>query len=496
MMARIGCWNGRAMRQVGCLIVGVALAVVGCSDEPAPDAGTDTSAPEDVDGGGVDEDIGDNTSLIEDMKAIPNPSNALSYYIEYTTTETQTTDLTVTCGDDWETTYTADQSATDHRVFVMGLWAGASCELTASATADDGKQATQSIAVDVGQVPDFLPDLEVNQRTGEKMQSGWTMFNLTNPFDNVPVTVAMVDHQGRYRWYHQLPTSNPGADTEVHPTGDSIFVGGNRGNMAAYEINWEGKTLWKNGFPMHHEIRRAGDGSDDLLVLRHVDQCEQEQRSDGVFRFSRDQSQFTESWVLCDYWFPPADANPGDDWSHLNAIESVPGEEAWILSSRTQHSLFKFDYGNDQVDWRMGLRGEFGLENDELFYRQHAPEIQANGNILLFDNGSHPDGHDRTWSRALEIAYDTDTMEAEIAWQYKPDPEIFTPIWGDADRLDNGNTLITFGMRNKDDERNSRLLEVTSDKTRVWDLEVTNKWGWYRSDRIVEPPTGYVKTGE
>jgi len=480
----------------------VVVALVGCS---SPERPGDASGDSGVDTGGRDTvevdaetkyDIDDGSESIEELTTVPNPSNALSYYVEWSTAEPAATDLTVRCGDDWEKTYHEDGQRTDHEVFVMGLWSGADCKMTATVTDESGEPSSESVAVDVGALPDFLPDLEVHAREESSIRTGWTMFNLTNPFDDVPLTVAMVDTRGRYRWYHQLPTSNPGADTEVHPTDDSIFVGGNRGKMAPYEIDWEGNTLWTTNFPMHHEIRPAGDDSGDLLVLRHVDTCQQEVRSDGVYRYSRDRGSFVGDWVLCDYWFPPPDSDPGNDWSHINAIEPVPGEDAWILSSRTQHSLFKLDYADEDVDWVMGYRGDFGLEGEELFFRQHAPEIQENGNILLFDNGSRPNNHDRPWSRALEISYDGDSMEAEIAWQYRPDPDIFAPIWGDADRLDNGNTLSTFGLRNENPDRNSHLIEVTADKEKVWHLEAPVKWGWYRSDRLPDPPAGYVMAAE
>ena len=199
-------------------------------------------------------------------------------------------------------------------------------------------------------------------------------------------------------------------------------------------------------------------------------------------------------WGFCEYWFPEDEENVGGDWSHLNTIEPFPDEEeTFLLSPRNQHTIFKFDAANEQIEWKLGAKGDFGLGGDDLFLRQHDPEILENGNILLYDNGERVGGDfTRRWSRALEVSYDTETMTAEVVWQFRPDPDVWTPIWGDADRLDNGNTLVTFGMRNQAPGSVSRLMEATPSSQRVWDLAAPNGWGWYRSDRVTDLPTGYV----
>lgn len=80
-------------------------------------------------------------------------------------------------------------------------------------------------------------------------------------------------------------------------------------------------------------------------------------------------------------------------------------------------------------------------------------------------------------------------MEYGVAWSWYPDPPIFCEIWGDADRLENGNTLITFGRR---EDLESHLVEVTPEGERAWELVTPPSWGWYRADRIDPLPGGYV----
>ena len=249
-------------------------------------------------------------------------------------------------------------------------------------------------------------------------------------------------------------------------------------------IDWEGRIVWEADFQrQHHHIMPYGDDGQYLYVANTTD-CPEGIQADVIRLWDQNSREQLWEWSFCQYYEPP---NYYHDWTHLNAVDKFPGENSLVFSPRNQNTIAKGNLDTDEIEWVMGVDGDFGLSGDQLFYRQHAPEIQENGNILLFDNGRDPD---RTFSRAVEYSYDTEEMTAEVAWTYEPDPEIFSPIWGDADRLDNGNTLVTFGLRNS--EKGSYLHEVTPEKTLVWELRSPDGWGWYRSDRIPEPPSGFV----
>ena len=83
----------------------------------------------------------------------------------------------------------------------------------------------------------------------------------------------------------------------------------------------------------------------------------------------------------------------------------------------------------------------------------------ANGHIMVFDNGVKNKA-----SRVVEM----DPATGQIVWQYQaPVPQSFyTLSKGSAQRLDNGNTLIT----NSD---NGKVFEVTSAGEIVWEYRCT-----------------------
>lgn len=96
-------------------------------------------------------------------------------------------------------------------------------------------------------------------------------------------------------------------------------------------------------------------------------------------------------------------------------------------------------------------------------------------------------------SLAAELAYTYDpsgTNEAHAVWQFRPDPDIFARIWGGAQRLDNGNTLVCFGSIDLGTQ--STISEVSAASKPVWEVRMPLYWGVYRARRMTTRPRGSV----
>ncbi len=87
--------------------------------------------------------------------------------------------------------------------------------------------------------------------------------------------------------------------------------------------------------------------------------------------------------------------------------------------------------------------------------KQHQPTVLANGHLLVFDN-TGPGGER---SRVLEL----DPFSQQVFWHYGGDPgtDLYSQTLGTAQRLPNGDTLIT-------ESENGRALEVDRDGRTVW----------------------------
>lgn len=426
--------------------------------------------------------------------AVENPANVLSYYVEWRTPEATTTRLEVDCGD--YTPVIEDCELTEvHRVFLMGLYPGAECVLTTTGAAADGARVVGSTDIVAGDVPAALPSLRVaDGAVVDELAPGWTLINLNNEFDRVRYTGALIDEEGRYRWYHMRAGAGWGSDTEVQTVPEGLLFGGRDPFYDPAIVDWEGTVVWSAPFDMHHDIQRLSPTS--YVFLGFGAGCPEEFGtipSDIVHIWDDERREVVWSWRICDHVTP----NPiVPDWSHVNTVEPFPGEEsALLLSSRNQHTLYRLNTDAGEIEWSIGQNGSFTLLRPEGapspdFYRQHAPELIGDDRILLFDNGLHGT---REFSRALELEYDTEAETAVAVWEYVPEPTIFAPIWGDADRLRNGNTLVTFGLRDQQPAFISHIIEVSPSGEALWDLVFPVKWGVYRAERVADPPVGFVQ---
>jgi hypothetical protein len=176
------------------------------------------------------------------------------------------------------------------------------------------------------------------------------------------------------------------------------------------------------------------------------------------------------------------------DWLHINSATYV-GPNQWfdkgdmrfapnnvIISSR-EASLLAIVGLDGKIVWRMGP--DFSASKELRAIRQiigqhHAhlipKRLPGAGNLLVFDNGGSsgygfvnplaPDGvgaFARATSRVLEI----NPVTLELIWSYT-NPRFFSTNISSAQRLPNGNTLVTAGA-------GGRLFEVTKEGAIVWE---------------------------
>jgi hypothetical protein len=93
-----------------------------------------------------------------------------------------------------------------------------------------------------------------------------------------------------------------------------------------------------------------------------------------------------------------------------------------------------------------------------LWQAQHEPVLLASGNILLLDNT----GNRGRYGASKVVEFDPGTLDVRWAYEGRENEEFSTPTCGTAERLPNGNTLIT-------ESDNGRAFEVTPDKEIVWE---------------------------
>ena len=161
------------------------------------------------------------------------------------------------------------------------------------------------------------------------------------------------------------------------------------------------------------------------------------------------------------------------DYIHGNALE-LDNDGNILLSSRHLDEITKISRSTGNIIWRMGgKKNEFQFPNDLFrFSHQHGIRRLMNGNIILFDNGNY---HTPQVSRAVEYLVDETNKIATMVWEYKNTPSIYGNAMGFAQRLENGNTLISWGSTNP------TLTEVKPDGSKALEISFSTGVFSYRA---------------
>jgi hypothetical protein len=115
-----------------------------------------------------------------------------------------------------------------------------------------------------------------------------------------------------------------------------------------------------------------------------------------------------------------------------------------LISMRNVNSIAVLNPDTLAVEWLWG-------PNNVTF--QHHPSLTDKGTILLFDNGQKQ-------SQVIEL----DPLSMLVTWQYIAEG-FYSALRGGAQRLPNGNTLIT-------ESDTGHIFEVTREGERIWELAV------------------------
>jgi hypothetical protein len=137
-----------------------------------------------------------------------------------------------------------------------------------------------------------------------------------------------------------------------------------------------------------------------------------------------------------------------------------------LLNSRHLDTFWLIDYPSGEILWSCGQHGTFGRREspaEPTFSYAHEVDMLPNGNFIMYDNGN-----ERTVkvSRALELAVDPVAKTVEEVWAWTEGQYDYG--MGDADRLSNGDTLLTNVV-------NAKLIEVDSLGEKVWEMKMRNR---------------------
>lgn len=156
------------------------------------------------------------------------------------------------------------------------------------------------------------------------------------------------------------------------------------------------------------------------------------------------------------------------DLLHTNTIERLDGTHADAFPAFTADNLLISVLELDTVAVLDPAAEKIVWAQTGPFRKQHQPTLIAGGRLLVFDNrGLLP----AELSRVVEI----DPRSGALGWQYGgAGVDFFSRTLGTAQRLPNGNTLIT-------ESENGRAFEVEPGGRKVWQFDSPHRAGPDRS---------------
>lgn len=372
----------------------------------------------------------------------------------------------------------------------------------------DGGMVTDTVEIKTKPIPSAFPRIEINELNRQSMEPGFHAcdFHFAN-FGKFNSTPLFFDDEGIIRWYLDLSFANEMMGPFQRLSDGTILVV-NRHEI--YEFDMLGKliklTEIDNNYGMHHDVLELPDGNLLICVgtrdaFIEVGGESIQSDSDFIILYDRKNSKIIKEWDLAKHMDVSRDdvnfLRPGD-WLHMNALVYDEKDQSIIVSGKNQ-GLIKITM-DDELKWIMapkknwgksgrlgqgentqpylltainGNNSEYdnavqdGFKSDAEFdfsWGQHAPKLLTNGNILVFDNGSHRNYNDiNNYSRAVEYEINDEKKTVKQVWQYGKErgEGMFSAIVGDVDYLPTTkNILVTSGHISPQNNHSGKIIEV------------------------------------
>jgi hypothetical protein len=299
---------------------------------------------------------------------------------------------------------------------------------------------------------DFIVDISIP----EKIWPGTTI--LPDNHDAANPRIIEVNQLGEIIWEYPLPDdlksyTNPGWDVEVLQNGNILTVLPRKG---VYEINRDKQVVWKYlDFRVSHDADRLENGN-TLIAFGSGDTA-----GDAQVKEIDPAGNRVWSWYARDVFTGTEYTSISNEgWTHTNAVSR-------LKSGNTLISLRNFNV-IAEVDSQGKLVRTIGKG---VFKAQHDPVVLPDGTILLA-NHVQP-------NEVIELA-----SSGNVTWRYSIMGRGSWPV-RDADRLADGNTLIT---------ASDRIIEVTPYGQVVWQFRLAAgpftdstsaaSRGFYKAERI------------
>lgn len=380
-------------------------------------------------------------------------------------TETATTSEVVASFGDEQLRFEETEPTTHHVVEMVGFPSLSDVEVTVG----DGPSAS----ITTGHLPAWVPDLTYEASAPEASEGGLTLLPIITLSSSGAV---MVDSKGRVVW--SFPPQDVGTDLffrmRMAADGHHVLIDS---QSASAELPGTVVAISMDGSDIH-QVDVVGGHTDFVEYtpggyasiawdLREIEG--RKILGDTIVEIAPDGAA-REVWNVWDWFEPdlsvtwpsfyPADPEV-EGWSHINGLTYDPIEDAYYITMTFNSGVAKIDRASGDLLWWIGsdAGADIQLPAGTIVY-PHSVQLLEDG-LLVFSRGNYYDS--TAYSEVVELDLEEAAGRAEGRWSYSAPDRLLVPSLGSAQRLDRGNTLVSWSTA-------GRVVEVTPDGTVAWQV--------------------------
>ncbi len=314
---------------------------------------------------------------------------------------------------------------------------------------------------------------------------------------DVGYSPTMMDTDGELRWVGEVPGYGPSQASLFHDNG--VYFGSGQ-TLLRMELDGTAVPL-KNYYESDH-VTYIGHHNYDLGkngILLEVDRTTDVESAIIEVDFAGnvlktfDFNQIIEDAIREGGEDPSGFVRRDSDWFHNNSATYWRAQDTLVVSSR-ENFVIGVDYETQKIKWIFGdvtkywysfksLR-KYALSyltpNTEPPIGQHAVSITAQGELMLFDNGTQSfnqptmGGLSRGYAAPRRYTIDLEKRMATMTWSFEHDQNIYSPICSSIYQ-DGDSYLIDYASVNWG--QTIRLIGLGRGDRVAFDYELPGGWG-------------------
>lgn len=336
---------------------------------------------------------------------------------------------------------------------------------------DAGREEPEKLTATTGALPERLPRPTVLAYDPQgASRARWMLGSVEDTpgqtrYYTGPFWIYIMDREGRIVWYYSDLGENPCmAYPRIARDSSHLYIEKRMFHSpGSYDPKVARMTLDYRRF---EEIPIPGlddciDVTDDGGILYNVQgkggAALMERRPDGTAR---------EIWS-CSEWAKSRGINGNDHACYSNTVNWNPVDDTVLLSMPYLNTVLEIDRQTGRLLSQWGdLQESYRFEPSSWTLEfNHFPNITPDGTLLL---STHLPGHEDKMAvgehRFAEFEIDRDRGRLLEKWVYGEGVSDWPRYKGEAERLDNGNTLVNCGT-------GGIIREVTPEKRTVWHVK-------------------------